>query len=358
MAWHRGQLGGGSAAPFRAFTPEEIDEAELFFDELTGTQAPPRPGWREGEAWAEDGPAADGPLTESEWRTVITVLSRGEVQAGTPLTDDAERNALLVAARIFCDRSAATLDRTDPLLCLSANLGDQRMRDLVAHVTARGPILDWTRRSRDGRVMHIMRLLVGTYGYPVNGAAGLVGNLQAESGVLPQRVEGSAPATPMRAPSFAGPAADFSADEIMNRSHSARSGPRLPGIGLAQWTSAGRRTGLFAHNFRGVRLGPRILFDMDAQVDYLVTELRGAYAGVQRVLTDPAVTVDRASDEVVYSFEVPGALLSDRRRLPRTDPRVIAVFERRRPLGRSAERIYTAAGAPPATTAAPAATAG
>jgi hypothetical protein len=76
------------------------------------------------------------------------------------------------------------------------------------------------------------------------------------------------------------------------------------------------------------------------------------------VLTDLAVTVDRASDEVVYSFEVPGALLSDRRRLPRTDPRVIAVFERRRPLGRSAERIYAAAGAPAATTAAPAATAG
>ena len=189
---------------------------------------------------------------------------------------------------------------------------------------------------------------MGTYGYPVNGAAGLVGNLQAESGVLPQRVEGSASDTPMRAPSFAGPAADFSADEIMSRSHSARTGPRLPGIGLAQWTSPGRRTGLFAHTFRGVRLGPRILFDMDAQVDYLVTELRGAgHAG-------PAVTVDGASDEVVYSFEIPGALLSGGRKLPRSDSRAIAVFERRRPLGRSAERIYTASGAAAAPAATPA----
>ena len=358
MAWYGARIAGRRPSGFSAVSPEEVDEAEAFFAELTGTEARGRSGRRSaaGQAWAEGGPLVEGPLTEAEWRTVVSILTRGEAQVGTPLTDDAERNALLVAARIFCDRNAMQLDRRDPLLCLTTDVtvGDQRVRDLVAHVTARGPVVDWTRRPRDARVLHVMRLLVGTYGYPVSGAAGLVGNLQAESGVLPQRVEGSAGDTPMRAPSFAGPVTDFTADEIVNRSHSARTGPRLPGIGLAQWTSPGRRTGLFAHTFRGVRLGPRILFDMDAQVDYLVTELRGAgYAGVQGVISDPAVTVDGASDAVVYSFEIPGALLSGGRKLPRSDARVIAVFERRRPLGRNAERVYTAAvgTAPPPTPA-------
>jgi hypothetical protein len=51
-----------------------------------------------------------------------------------------------------------------------------------------------------GRVLQVMDLLVRRYGYPVNGAAGLVGNLIAESEVLPNRIEGSAIGTPMRAP--------------------------------------------------------------------------------------------------------------------------------------------------------------
>ena len=116
-----------------------------------------------------------------------------------------------------------------------------------------------------------MDRLINDSGFSINAAAGIVGNLLAESGVLPSRIEGSAPATPMRSADWAGHMRDFTPAEIMNRSSSAGVGPRMPGIGLAQWTSTGRRTGLFAQS------GAPVLFDMDAQVDYLVGEIRGEH---------------------------------------------------------------------------------
>jgi murein DD-endopeptidase MepM/ murein hydrolase activator NlpD len=192
---------------------------------------------------------------------------------------------------------------------------------------------DWTRASETERMCHVVNVLVSRYRYPLNGAAGIVGNLYAESGVLPNRVEGSRAATPMRARNFAGVMTDFSAEQIMNRNRSRQEGPRLPGVGLAQWTASARRSGLFQHTFQGGSSGAAILFDMDAQVDYLVSELAARYRAVDRVLRNPSVSLDAASDEVVYNFEVPGAILTTtepRRKLPRSDQAVIAVFQRRR----------------------------
>jgi len=334
----------GRHARFGTVSAAERRQADLFFAELVGARRPRTRAQRrrqQAEGFGEQA-LIKGPLTEAEWRTVIFILSRREAQVGSPLTGDPARNALLVAARIFCDRNALSLGPGDPLRCLTmdATIAEPRVRALVPHVTARGPIVDWVGVARDARIRHVMRLLVRTHGYPVSGAAGIVGNLQAESGVLPQRVEGSAADTPMRTRNFAGRVTDFTAEEIMNRNLSNRTGPRLPGIGLAQWTSAGRRSGLFAHTFRGTRLGARIIFDMDAQVDFLVRELRASFPGVQAVVSNPAVTTDRACDEVVYNFEIPGAILSGGAKLPRTDPRVVAVFNQRRPLAQNAERIF------------------
>src|SRR5262245_50677384 len=53
---------------------------------------------------------------------------------------------------------------------------------------------DWQTVSQDERVLYVMTMLVETHGYPENGAAGLVGNLMSESGVLPNRIERSASA--------------------------------------------------------------------------------------------------------------------------------------------------------------------
>ncbi len=161
-----------------------------------------------------------------------------------------------------------------------------------------------------------MDLLVDRYGYPVAGAAGLVGNLIAESGVQPNRIEGSHTNTPMRAPDFTGRVRDFPPDEVRDRSYGRRAGPRHPGVGLAQWTSPNRRTGLLRHTFQGRQLGSAILSDLDAQVDYLVSELRTGYRPVNAVLMAPGVTVDQASDEVLLRFEIPAAVLNK----PRTDP--------------------------------------
>jgi hypothetical protein len=200
--------------------------------------------------------------------------------------------------------------------------------------------VDWTAVDGDERMRSVMALLVDEHGYPVDGAAGIVGNLWAESGVLPPRIEGSSSATPMRARNFAGNIVDFTAEQIMNRDRSARIGPARPGVGLAQWTSAGRRSGLFRHAFRGNVLGGEILFSMQAQVDYLVHEMQTDFPRVNRVLSDPQVSVDDASDEVVYNFEVPGSILAGGAKLPRTDPRVQATFQQRRNHSQRASSVY------------------
>jgi len=195
-----------------------------------------------------------------------------------------------------------------------------------------------------------MKLLVEKYGYPVNGAAGLVGNLYAESQVIPNRIEGSNAASPMTAEDFQGMPRTFTPEEVMNRvdQKDRKEGPRLPGVGLAQWTKSSRRKGLFQHAYEGRVLGAGILWNMDAQVDYLASELRAKYPDVDAVLRDAAVTADDACDEVVYSFEIPGAVVDQeamnelRRRgvkAPEPPPRlsrdaksVVAVFKERRKL--------------------------
>lgn len=205
---------------------------------------------------------------------------------------------------------------------------------------------DWTRVPENERMAYVVRLLTERYRFPLHGAAGLVGNLLEESGVLPNRIEGSRAATPMRAQDFSGVERDFTPEEIMNRNFGARQGPRLPGVGLAQWTSAGRRAGLFRHRFNDRVLGSQVLFDMDAQVDYLVAELASGYAGVNTVLRREGVTLEAASDEVVYNFETPASVLSTdtpRRKLPREHPSVQAVFARRRAASRRALQAFQAA---------------
>jgi hypothetical protein len=187
-----------------------------------------------------------------------------------------------------------------------------------------------------------MERLVDRYGYSVNGAAGLAGNLVTESGVIPTRIEGSAPDAPLRSRSFQGQQADFTPEEVKNRNGATQIGPQLPGIGLAQWTSGSRRTGLFTHAVNGDPLGARVVFNMDAQLDYLATELRTLFLGVQATLINSQVSVSDACDEVLYDFEVPGSVLQGGIRLPRTDPIVQQVFAGRRPFAQRALTAYRA----------------
>lgn len=199
----------------------------------------------------------------------------------------------------------------------------------------------------DQRASYVIELLRNRYDFSLNAAAGIVGNLIAESGILPDRIEGSSTDTPMRARNFAGQVVDFTPEDVMNRSATARRGPQKAGIGLAQWTSASRRAGLFRYVYRGRPLGPAILSNVDAQVDYLANELQTSYAGVNRVLRSPGITLNDATDEVVYSFEIPGSIIVPATprpvKLPRSDPRVQEVFRRRRQYAARALQAYRAA---------------
>lgn len=288
-----------------------------------------------------------GPLTDVEWQLVEMWQSRGEVQIDA-LTEDPANNALIIAGAIFCNRSFSSLildnPGEDPLLCLDSEVtkSDHRVQQLLQHVTARGPIINWASVGPDRRMLHVMELLVNTYHFPINGAAGLVGNLWSESGVLPNRVEGSSISTPMRASNRAGKTTDFTSEQIMNRDSVGREGPDKPGIGLAQWTTANRRQGLFQHSFAGRQQGTAILFNMDAQVDYLVTELqKPGFQGVFNVITRAGVSLDDASDEVVYRYEAPGAVLdSNGHPLPRKDPAVQRVFTERRSKSQKALQVF------------------
>ncbi len=191
------------------------------------------------------------------------------------------------------------------------------------------------------RIRQVMDMLVNVHGFPANGAAGLVGNLQAESGVLPNRIEGSSSSTPMRARNFAGVVTDFTAEEVMNRNRATGVGPQLPGVGLAQWTSTARRTALFQHVFKGTHLGAEILFSIEAEVDFLAHELRDKFPNLNQFLRDGGVSVDDACDEVAYRFEVPGVVLdANGHLLPRSNPRVEALFNARRPLARTVLRVF------------------
>jgi Phage tail lysozyme len=213
-----------------------------------------------------------------------------------------------------------------------------------AAAPAAGAPRDWTQVPTNDRLSYVMRLLVDTYHYPVNGAAGIVGNLYAESGVLPNRLEGSAPGTPMRSRDFAGRRQDFTAAQIMNRSSGHQTGPRLPGIGLAQWTYPSRRRGLFHRTDNaGNALGENVLNNMDAQVEYLVRELT-AQRTLNATLNAGGVTVDGACDDVVYIFERPGSILDPNGHvLPRTHAAVQAVFAARRRLAQQALQAHQAA---------------
>jgi Phage tail lysozyme/Putative peptidoglycan binding domain len=203
-------------------------------------------------------------------------------------------------------------------------------------------VSDWPSISPDERMRYVVKRLVERYGYPVNGAAGIVGNLWSESAVLPSRIEGSKAGSPLRAQDFHGKPISFTTEQVMKRDKKTKLGPRLAGVGLAQWTFESRRAGLFTHLYEGKSLGPDVLFDMDAQIDYLNLELRSIkdFADVLRVVLAPSVAVHAASDEVVYSFERPGAILRDNRRLPRTSPEVQAVFRARRQHSDTALKAY------------------
>ncbi len=257
-------------------------------------------------------PSLTGPLIDSEWDRVDLWLAKGVV-GGEALTGDPGHNAVLVAEAIFCSRyleSGGFMKvKANPSLCVLPQVtrADPRVQKLMGHVIARGPIIHWPEVQTKDRVLYVMERLVDHYGYSVNGAAGIVGNLWAESGLIPSRIQQSAEKTPMRAPGFDGKIKDFTPEEVMNRSAKEKKGPRASGIGIVQWTPKDRRSGLFEHEYRGEVQGASILFNMDAQIDYMVSELK-TIPHVDRALKNAGISLSSASDKLLLEYERPKAV--------------------------------------------------
>lgn len=97
-------------------------------------------------------------------------------------------------------------------------------------------------------------------GLSAEAAAGLVGNLIAESGVNPESVQAGG-----------------------------------PGRGIAQWSQGGRWKPSLMTGNPGQ--------DLNAQLAYVVQELSTSYAGVGQALSQPGLTATQAADVVGYSYE-------------------------------------------------------
>jgi hypothetical protein len=205
---------------------------------------------------------------------------------------------------------------------------------LVSPVRSADKPFDWTTVPMSLRNAYVIKLLVETYHYTVNGAAGLVGNLDAESSLVPNRIEGTKASAPMHAPKFGPDDADhkptttkerfdWTPEQIRDRDYKHRTGPRAPGIGIAQWTSPDRRNGLFRQTFGGQDLGVSIISNMDAQVAYLVSELKRkgktGYQHVDQVMRDKGASVEQVCDVVHWEFERPKSLYAHGHRRAPTD---------------------------------------
>lgn len=148
------------------------------------------------------------------------------------------------------------------------------------------------------------------YGMTPFGACGLIGNLEAESdGFYPNRAEylcikrlkengvkdKSGSYYTQVSYTKALDSGELSCEEFLHP---------LPGkqygYGLAQWTSPGRKAGLWnlAHQ-KGVSIA-----DEDMQLEYVLYELENNYSSVLKVLKT-ATSIREASDVVLKKFEVP-----------------------------------------------------
>lgn len=170
------------------------------------------------------------------------------------------------------------------------------------------------------------------------GVAGLMGNLYAESGLNPKNLENLCE----RKLKEAGKA--YCTDETytdavdsgkIGREEFLQPLPgRQYGYGLAQWTTAGRKAGLYdMAKSRGVSIG-----DLETQLEFLYKELREGYRSVLGVLKT-ASSVRAASDVVLTKFERPANQGS-------------AVKEGRAGYGQTFYKKYAAAAVPAQTGAA------
>ena len=124
------------------------------------------------------------------------------------------------------------------------------------------------------------------------GAAGLMGNLYAESGLRPNNLQNS----------YEGKLgmADAEYTERVDSGSYTNFVRDRAGYGLCQWTYWSRKEALLAH----AKSTGRSIGDLEMQLEFLILELYSGYKGVLNVLKTTA-SVRAASDTVLLQFERP-----------------------------------------------------
>ena len=134
------------------------------------------------------------------------------------------------------------------------------------------------------------------------GAAALMGNLQAESGIIPYRIQGDFTTGYTRSKEYTAKvnSGDITRDDFIEH------GPGGGGYGLAQWTSHNRKRNLYDTQMK--RYGD--IANLVGQVDYLITELTTSYRSVYNHLMK-ATNLREASNDVLINFEAPKSRFSE-----------------------------------------------
>lgn len=129
------------------------------------------------------------------------------------------------------------------------------------------------------------------------GVSAIMGNLAAESGMIPYIVQGdTAPYTYSREYTNDVDSGDISEYDFVNN------GPNGGGYGLAQWTSPSRKQGLYNlkittnQSIGSINLG----------LEYLVTELKNSYPSVYNEMQN-ATDINSATVYFLWNFENPAS---------------------------------------------------
>lgn len=133
-----------------------------------------------------------------------------------------------------------------------------------------------------------------------NGIAGLLGNLYAESGVRTNNLQNSYNTK------FGMSDEEFTKAVDSNQFNFCD--PNLKfGYGLAQWTSQGRRYGLYNYcKAKNVSIA-----DEQSQFEWLMNELKTSYMTVYNELVSNSNTIESCASIVVCKYEVPRSVLID-----------------------------------------------
>lgn len=129
------------------------------------------------------------------------------------------------------------------------------------------------------------------------GVAGLMGNLAAESGIIPYRVQGD------NTPPYTF-SQDYTAQVdsgTITESEFVNDGPNGGGYGLAQWTYYTRKQNMYNLYKSG---GYSSIGSIELGMDFLSQELQSEYPDVWDVLVN-ATSIREASDKVLHDFESP-----------------------------------------------------